>query len=213
MRGEGCLKRRVAVWRRRGLGQDKEARGRGLKAGPHLQVPPAAKGQPSLRAKGCRAEPRGGGASPLRPGPGAATGSSSRALRARNYTPREGPRLWGGGSERSRRAPRPGAVIESSTSPPLSRRLTAHAAIHSFISPSLHLPTLLSMHVSDLSSVHPIIAPGITQTCQPWLSPLSPACQSCLSRSPCPPPHLCSPLRAPSVLPRGEERTHDLYHT
>lgn len=107
----------------------------------------------------------------------------------------------GGGvavSERSRRAPRPGAVIERSTGPPLARRLTAHAAIHSFISLSLHLPTLLSIHVSDLSSVHPIIAPGITQTRQPWLSPLSPACQSCLSRSPRPPTYV--PRSGPSLF-------------
>lgn len=96
------------------------------------------------------------------------------------------------------RAPRPGAVIERSTGPPLARRLTAHAAIHSFISLSLHLPTLLSIHVSDLSSVHPIIAPGIIQTRQPWLSPLSPACQSCLPRSPRPPTYV--PRSGPSLF-------------
>lgn len=48
--------------------------------------------------------------------------------------------------------------------------------IHSSIlSPSTHLP---SIHVSGLSSVRPIIAPGITLTRQSWLSPLSPARQS-----------------------------------
>lgn len=101
-----------------------------------------------------------------------------------------------------RRAPRPRAVIERSTGPPLARLLTAHAAIHSFISASLHLPTLLSIHVSDLSSAHPIIAPGITQTCQPWLPPLSPACQSCLSHSPCPPPPML-PTQAPLRSAKG----------
>lgn len=99
-------------------------------------------------------EPRGAGAAPPRPSPGAATSGSSRALGARNYVPRAGPQ-GGGGIERSRRAPRHRAVIERSAGPPLSRLLAAHAAIHSFIRRSLHQPT----HLSLQTRVRPIVGP------------------------------------------------------
>ena len=115
----------------------------------------------------------------------------------------------GGGGERSRRAPRPGAVIERSAARPSpgSAPPTQPFIHSSILSPSTHL---LSIHVSGLSSVRPIIAPGITLMRQSWLSPLSPARQSVrailLGR------HLAFP-QAPLCLAGGRSAPHDLSHS
>lgn len=102
--------------------------------------------------------------------------SGPRAPGTRNCASRAGPRCGasgcGGRVARSRRAPRPGAVIERlAARPSPGCSLPTQPFIHSSVfSPSTHL---LPKHVSGLSSVHPIIAPGITLTRQRWLSPLS----------------------------------------
>lgn len=97
--------------------------------------------------------PRGGSAGALKVGAWSPV-ALARPLLApvREPQPAAAPEPWGhgitcpgrgrrgGGIERSRRAPCHRAVIERSAGPPLSRLLTAHAAVHSFIPPSTHPP-------------------------------------------------------------------------
>lgn len=155
----GLPARRVAVRRRWRTRPRQRSAGPGPRGGTVPPVPPRPRGGPSWpqsRAAAVAApEPQGHGIT--RPGRGRGVGRAGRGR---------------GRVARSRRARRPGAVIERlAARPSPGCSPPTQPFIHSSVlSPSTHL---LPKHVSSLSSVHPIIAPGITLTRQRWLSPLS----------------------------------------